>query len=543
VLRHLPTGKCGLRDYGTASWDGGDTACGHIEPKGSTRGGANSTITGGQDLKPHEGQYRGACKKCGAVRTDAQLGMEPTPDEYVANMVAVFREVRRVLKDDGTCFLNLGDSYIGYKGANYGVNPETSNLQSESAVPTAHEIGTPQTSGLKSKDLVGIPWRVAFALQADGWWLRQDIIWAKPNPMPESVTDRCTKSHEYVFLLTKSARYKYNAGAIAEPTITQDESNRDRDNSKLNNTPGRSRMAGLMTNNYETRNRRDVWSIPTEPTSWSSKTSHLSRVDGDAASCGMMHIAVPDCPCHADLFDQVAIQFCGELEDSELIRILRKDHDRGDGQSPVASTTIENHNVRQPPDSLGSFPLDNFLSAIDRSIQTRKTGRETATSLSCMPFAEILCRTDDKLVLLASFVRSYYKDANSILPTDWDVRWLTKIPFRRLDKSSLLDFSSRFSKECVCQIYGESTKDTGHFATMPSQLVKLCMLAGSDTGDTVLDPFFGSGTVGMVAEQYGREWIGCELNEDYVKIAEKRTAQIGLSLSQDALPTNTETKP
>jgi DNA modification methylase len=129
-----------------------------------------------------------------------QLGLEPTPEEYVANMVGVFREVRRVLRDDGTVWLNLGDSYATGAG--------------KASSPGGGRMPLP---GLKPKDLVGIPWRVAFALQADGWYLRSDIIWAKPNPMPESVTDRPTKAHEYLFLLTKSARYHYDAEAVREP--------------------------------------------------------------------------------------------------------------------------------------------------------------------------------------------------------------------------------------------------------------------------------------------------------------------------------------
>jgi DNA modification methylase len=154
-----------------------------------------------------------------------QIGLEQTPEAYVAQLVAVFREVRRVLRPDGTLWLNLGDSYFGGKGSN----------GSSKARRTADERGYAQSSGtvlmdtrpqdmpqdgLKPKDLVGIPWRVAFALQADGWYLRQDIIWHKPNPMPESVTDRCTKSHEYIFLLSKSAKYYYDHEAIKEP-VTQ----------------------------------------------------------------------------------------------------------------------------------------------------------------------------------------------------------------------------------------------------------------------------------------------------------------------------------
>lgn len=148
----------------------------------------------------------------------SQIGLEKTPDAFVAQLVSVFREVRRVLKDSGTVFLNLGDSYFG---GGRGGNPGDSAFRKQ-----ATNVGSPVapsriSPGLKPKDLVGIPWRVAFALQADGWYLRSDIIWAKPNPMPESVTDRPTRSHEYLFLLTKAARYYYDAAAIKTPAKSE----------------------------------------------------------------------------------------------------------------------------------------------------------------------------------------------------------------------------------------------------------------------------------------------------------------------------------
>ena len=146
-----------------------------------------------------------------------QMGLEPTPEEFVAGMVAVFAQVRRVLRDDGTLWLNLGDSYSRQGGDGPGGgNRELMHMEGRQT----RNCDPPP--GLKPKDLIGIPWRVAFALRADGWYLRSDIIWAKPNPMPESVTDRPTKSHEHVFLLSKSERYAYDAGAIAEPAITSD---------------------------------------------------------------------------------------------------------------------------------------------------------------------------------------------------------------------------------------------------------------------------------------------------------------------------------
>lgn len=201
-----------------------------------------------------------------------QIGLEGSPQEYVTKMVDVFREIRRVLKDDGTLWLNLGDSYAGARtaggGTMNGFNDRYFDRTTDGGKQKEVDISKPARPaavGLKPKDLIGIPWRVAFALQEDGWYLRQDIIWAKPNPMPESVTDRCTKSHEYLFLLSKSAHYYFDNEAIKEPTVTRDDTNRDRDSTRLNNVPGRTRMGGLKTNDYELRNKRDVWEIPTKP--------------------------------------------------------------------------------------------------------------------------------------------------------------------------------------------------------------------------------------------------------------------------------------
>ena len=148
---------------------------------------------------------------------EGQLGLEPTPEEYITNLVTVFREVRRVLRKDGVVFLNLGDAYAG---SNKGIGADGKAYGGEKQQTNSGSLGLPvlPVKGLKPKDLMGLPWRVALALQADGWWLRSDIIYAKKNPMPESVTDRPTRSHEYLFLLTKSARYYYDSEAIREPS-------------------------------------------------------------------------------------------------------------------------------------------------------------------------------------------------------------------------------------------------------------------------------------------------------------------------------------
>lgn len=195
---------------------------------------------------------------------DGQIGLEKTPEEYVAKLVAIFREVRRVLKKEGTLWLNLGDSYNGSGGDHKEGGKNDAGFQGEYSVKCGGQARNITT--LKPKDLIGAPWRVAFALQADGWWLRQDIIWSKPNPMPESVTDRCTKSHEYIFLLSKSARYYYDAEAIKEPFITEPGPLRD----KRNEGYGKAFLSplgeGLRTGYGEGgRNKRSVWEIATHP--------------------------------------------------------------------------------------------------------------------------------------------------------------------------------------------------------------------------------------------------------------------------------------
>jgi DNA modification methylase len=300
---------------------------------------------------------------------DGQIGLEQTPDAYVAEMVAVFREVRRVLADNGTLWLNLGDSYAntgvsdsskvgGFTGSR--IRKRVSGQNPNDAVQDSRPRKIPE--GLKPKDLVGIPWRVAFALQADGWWLRQDIIWAKPNPMPESVTDRCTKSHEYLFLLTKSAKYHFDHEAIKEPLA---ESSKDRLNQNIESQAGSDRVPG--------------------------KTNGPMKAVGSG------------------------IRFGGSKY--------------GDSDDPKHATKSGNEWV-QSPDA--------------------KRNRRSVWTITTKPF----------------------KGA--------------------------------------------------HFAVMPEALVEPCILAGCPQGGTVLDPFFGSGTVGVVAQRLGRQWIGCELNPEYIDIARQR---------------------
>ncbi len=192
-----------------------------------------------------------------------QIGQEETPEEFIQSLVEVFREVRDVLKDDGVLWLNIGDSYYNYRPGTGGLPKQTVSRTNQD-LPEQCNRRANKLDGLKEKDLIGIPWMLAFALRADGWYLRQDIIWHKPNPMPESVKDRCTKSHEYIFLLSKNKKYYYDNEAIKEP-VKQDWGTRDRTKGKYHNPgTGLAPHSGL-SKSYDRKNKRSVWSITNKP--------------------------------------------------------------------------------------------------------------------------------------------------------------------------------------------------------------------------------------------------------------------------------------
>ena len=309
----------GLRDYGTATWEGGSSECDHMQVmKISLESGLRN------DGRKHKGLYEGEketqsknmpykdkCGKCGAIRVDSQIGMEITPEEYVENMVSVFRLVRQKLRDDGTLWLNLGDSYNSTNGFIRNKKGESSWYRDGRENGASDKTKLNQ-GVIKEKDLMGIPWRVALALQSDGvadhkaiaildrvmkgligeydksipdrvlvvlerlqaeyaeakgtsWYLRNDIIWSKPNPMPESATDRCTKSHEYIFLLTKSAQYYYDVEAVKEPANYPSDKRRPLGSKGAWELDGREQGENGGGKEYDhdtsTRNLRDVWTI------------------------------------------------------------------------------------------------------------------------------------------------------------------------------------------------------------------------------------------------------------------------------------------
>jgi DNA modification methylase len=259
----------GLRDYGTGKWQGGDSSCNHSRKSSHKEN--TSTLQSSSNNSNHEreGWRGGVCGKCGAIKIDSQIGLENSPEEYVKKIVDLFRECRRVLKKEGTLWINLGDSYYNYRpGKGQRQSKQSIAGQKFSEVENCPKRGIKQEN-LKEKDLCGIPWMVAFALRADGWFLRQDIIWHKPNCMPESVEDRCTKAHEYIFLLSKSPRYYYDQDAIRIPLAASSILRLGEKN--LENQTGSDRVPGKNNGNMKAVhhplgvNKRSVWSVSPMP--------------------------------------------------------------------------------------------------------------------------------------------------------------------------------------------------------------------------------------------------------------------------------------
>ena len=279
-----------LRDYGTGTWEGGDPNCPHYRISKAS----DKTATGHKRMQEAgspvgDAIYKDVCPLCGAKRVDKQIGLEETPEKFIEKLTEVFMQVHRILKPEGTLWLNIGDSYNGNKIGN-------TETVKHKKVSDSNDFHKKLWRGAKPKDLIGIPWMLAFSLRNAGWYLRQDIIWHKPNPMPESVTDRCTKSHEYIFLFSKSQKYYFDYEAIQEPCTDQNRTNfqsgsrsnginKDRNDNDLGersknwkpktkncqydgqrpNSMHLRREAGLPDETYIVRNKRDVWSVNVKP--------------------------------------------------------------------------------------------------------------------------------------------------------------------------------------------------------------------------------------------------------------------------------------
>ena len=392
----------GLRDYGTASWDGGDPSCDH-----------QTSRSRGDDIKSgdKQGTSNGSrpntqlvCQTCNAVRIDSQIGLEQTPEAFIAELVAVFHEVKRVLHNDGTLWLNIGDSYASFRDGK--ATPDTTRGASlgtlvDKGKASNRKASTFANTSIKHKDLVGIPWMLAFALRADGWYLRQDIIWHKPNPMPESVRDRCTKAHEYIFLLSKSPKYYFDSEAIKEPASTPPATrNRNAEGYNPSYPYGDRFSAGERVYGADgKRNKRDVWSVAVRP----FKDAHFATFPTTLIEPCILAGTSEHGVCHKCKSQYERIMANGEIPE-------RKTRDK----------------------TLGVYP-----------------DRKTTTRLNSVDMA--------------------------VIPK-------TQIGWKQT---------------CNCE------------ASQPVPAV-------------VLDPFFGAGTTGLVAQRHGRKWIGCELNPEYASIATTR---------------------
>jgi len=495
----------GLRDYGTAEWEGGNKDCDHKEDKGFNKQNLaaladkydpqknprnpNAYDTGKDVAIPN---FKNKCGKCGAVRKDNQLGLEETPEEFVENLVQVFREVKRVLRDDGTVWLNLGDSYSGSgKGPSTSLNKEHHNLE------RTHSKIVPDN--LKPKDLVGIPWRVAFALQADGWYLRQDIIWHKPNPMPESVRDRCTKAHEYIFLLSKSPKYYYDNEAVKEKAVGE----RWGGNSPINTEKSKdmdNQFSGLTRERkmlYENRNKRSVWTVTTK----SFKGAHFATFPPDLIEpCVLAGCPEEVCvECNEPYVMNPLYRYDNETSQNYVShgKYGDKDTESANRQGLHAERGNKLIEVRE------NLPKQSVLVSFFKE----RTSAQTLADNTDIPLTKIehWFRKDktgfaypsiDDWQKVKEFIDDYSED------------------FYEIDRC-LSDFT--YKTDAV-----DSKKIVGY------ELQKQCDCKTDKTkSGTVLDPFGGSGTTAQVALGNSRDAVLCELNDEYIEIAKQRIAPHG----------------
>lgn len=428
---------------------------------------------------------------------EMEIGLESTPELYVEHLVDVFREVWRVLRDDGTLWLNLGDSYYNYRPGYQAQTKQSLAKHDGAIVEYSGKRGLKQ-NGLKEKDLVGIPWRVAFALQADGWYLRSDIIWQKPNPMPESVTDRPTKAHEYLFLLTKSATYYYDADAIREPDSGI---KGGRQRSAANGTflyadkDYKTRSVGqghdgLHKSNSAGRNKRTVWTIATQPMGYefclgcnmtytgteyrklSAGSSHRCTTDlGEADKCG-------------------GTQWKG-LENGRLVCL--------------------------------ACEVEYSKSAVDKmpsAARCRRCNRDDAWGSHFATFPEKLV---EPCILTGTSVGGVCPKCGA--------------PYERIVEREPMVIK----RSCRREEMGKQgqTQSSGTMVSPAKATTqgwrKTCKhLFPEPVPSTVLDPFIGSGTTAVVAQRLGRRCIGIDASETYLKdIAVKRITGVSLPMQMD----------
>jgi DNA modification methylase len=498
----------GLRDYGTASWSGGDDSCDHRQVLGGN-GAASAKQTTSAGTQGY--QFRDICGKCGATRIDRQMGLEPTPDEYVAGMVEVFREVRRVLRDDGTLWLNIGDTYAG--GGNGGGGSFAADRANWRVVPERKGQRL-AVERCKAKDLVGIPWMLAFALRADGWYLRQDIIWSKPNPMPESVRDRCTKAHEQIFLLSKSPRYYFDADAISE---------RVAEAGVVERTNGANKVAAFG-NDFGLEVAPPIGARST-PTGGAGDARLIFKTSVRLASA-ILDVAQPQ-----DNFSLLSLDAqIGKQRAEEIAGSLVSDHPIIRWAAPQAARFAD-----------GDIPAEQFLHELHRLWIALPNGDKLKEAWR-FAFLHIglVNRDGDGAIGIndagdVSEIGLFHAEKHTPLSVPlpkktkktWAERKAAGEPMRYgLDSAAAhgvggFGSDGTRNKRSVWEVATQPFSEA-HFATFPPALIEPCILAGCPKGGTVLDPFGGAGTTGLVADRLGRNAILIELNPSYAEIAERR---------------------
>jgi DNA modification methylase len=440
-----------------------------------------------------------------------QLGLEKTPEEYVARMVEVFREVRRVLKSDGTLWLNLGDSYWGGKGENgsskaRATATERGFVQSGGTVQMSKRPQDGRHESLKPKDLCGIPWRVAFALQADGWVLRQEIIWQKPNPMPESVRDRCTKSHEQIFMFAK-ARW-------AGPAPRQFDFISDQDARWLAlflDTEGN--ICAKRSERVEGRTQYGAQIAFANTSKWLLETAQRIIGKGNLHERGGKNAPM----YYYQLSGREAGDLCHRLYPFLIVK---------QRQARLAIHIQErlDPNGKKRP---GGFRHPDHTAFLEWAWATMKSlNHFGAPDLSDVPEPALGKWADcERYWYDAEAVKeaatSSYRPSDFIPKSEKDKQGqscATKAsPNNRTDEIKNTDRNLRSVWTITTKPFPEA-----HFATFPPEIPERCIKAGCPKGGVVLDPFFGAGTTGLVAMRLGREFIGIELNADYCKMAGRR---------------------
>lgn len=443
-----------LRDYQTASWEGGNPDCDHLPPNDAPNGNKGQPTI-------HAGRHSGDCRKCGAIRVDHQIGLEKTPEEFIARMVGVFREVRRVLRDDGVLFVNMGDSYAGswgnYGGQNRGRGSQREIVTGSQAPNPAYDgleafrpAGANGFPGIKPKDLIGVPWMLAFALRADGWYLRSAMPWVKRSTMPESINDRPASALEYVFQFAKSPRYFFDMEAVRKASSPATHA---RLSQNVAEQIGSERANGGGKTNG------------TMKAVCAGSTRKLAEAGSGTKTNGSFDAAMAIMPTsrnfrNADLwFESVSQPFglCG-VED-ELI-----------GIDATSEGYSESH--------FATFP-----SKLVRPLIKAGTSEKGCCSNCGAPWQRVTER----------------RQVKRERPNDITKR----------------DGSDGTGNHCGNTVAGVAVQTKGWQPT--------CECVGAEIVPcTVLDCFSGSGTTGMVATELGRRYIGCELNPDYAEMSRRR---------------------